>query len=168
MGVQRREVSEVSVSNPDHWPGEFFTWAELTRTSTGIDNTPGPTARLNLQELVSTVLDPLRRHLGRPVRINSGFRSSRVNHQVRGSQRSRHLTGEAADIEVDGLDAHDIVAAIQLANLDYDQVIAYAPERGGHVHIGILASAAARHRRQLLWAPAGTLSYVPYTAGVRP
>lgn len=148
--------------------GEFFTLAEMTRTSTGLENVPGPAVRANMQELVTTVLDPLRRHLGRPVRVNSGFRSLRVNSAVGGSPRSRHLTGEAADIEVDGLDAHDLVEAIQLAELDFDQVIAYAPERGGHVHLGILAGAAARHRRQLLWAPAGTLSYVPYTAGVRP
>jgi len=147
--------------------GEFFGWAEMTKTSTGLDNVPGPTARLNMHELVTTVLDPLRRHLGRPVRVNSGFRSLRVNSAVGGSPRSRHLTGEAADIEADGLDAHDIVEAIHLADIDYDQVIAYAPERGGHVHIGILAGAAARHRRQLLWAPAGSRSYVPYTAGVR-
>lgn len=148
--------------------GEFFTLAEMTRTSTGLDNVPGPAVRANMQELVATVLDPLRRHLGRPVRITSGFRSKQVNRRVGGSPHSRHLDGEAADIKVEGLDAHDIVAAILLAELDFDQVIAYAPERGGHVHIGILAGAAARHRRQLLWAPAGTLSYVPYTAGVRP
>jgi hypothetical protein len=148
--------------------GEFFTLAEMTRTSTGLENVPGPAVRANLQELVATVLDPLRRHLGRPVRITSGFRSKQVNRRVGGSPHSRHLDGEAADIKVDGLDAHDLVEAIQLAELDFDQVIAYAPERGGHVHLGILAGAAARHRRQLLWAPAGTLSYVPYTAGVRP
>jgi len=164
VGVQRREVSEVSMTRL----GQFFSLEEMTRTSTGLENIPGPAARLNMEQLVTSVLDPLRRHLGKPVRVTSGFRSLLVNREVGGSPRSRHLTGEAADIKIDGIDAHDIVEALLLAAPDFDQAIAYAPERGGHVHIGILAGAAARHRRQLLWAPAGSRSYVPYTAGVRP
>jgi len=142
---------------PDDTPraGEFFTWAELCVTSTGMPNVPDATARTNLRFLCSEILDPLRRHLGRPVRVTSGYRSPAVNKAVRGSSKSAHMRGEAADIKVDGLTCTDIVDAIITLGVQYDQVIAYALARGGHVHIGIKAGAGNRQRRELLWAPEG-------------
>jgi zinc D-Ala-D-Ala carboxypeptidase len=145
--------------------GEFFTLAELMVTSTGLPNVPDARSRANLQVLVETVLDPLRRHVGRPVRVRSGFRSLQVNRAVGGSPRSAHLTGEASDIKADGLSALELLEAIVAAGLDFDQVIAYHPSRGGHVHVGIRAGMAGRHRRQLLIAPAGQSGYAPYTLG---
>lgn len=145
--------------------GEFFTLAELLVTSTGLPNVPSSSARLNLKVLVETVLDPLRRHVARPVRVRSGYRSLQVNRAVGGSPRSAHMTGEAADIKVDGMSALELLEAIVAAGLDFDQVIAYHPSRGGHVHVGIRAGMAGRHRRQLLIAPAGQSGYAPYTLG---
>jgi len=145
--------------------GDFFTLAELTTTSTGLPNVPEAAARSNLVELVRVALDPLRRHLGKPVRVRSGFRSLQVNRAVGGSPRSAHLTGEAADLKVTGLSSLELLEAVLAAGLDFDQVIAYAPERGGHVHLGIRAGAAGLHRRQLLLAPAGQSGYAPYTIG---
>lgn len=144
--------------------GEFFTLAELMVTSTGLPNVPDARARANLQVLVETALDPLRRHLGRPVRVRSGFRSPQVNRAVGGSAKSGHLTGEAADIKVDGLDSIALLEAILLADISFDQIIAYHAGRGGHVHIGIKAGAQARHRKQVLLAPLSG-GYVPYVAG---
>lgn len=148
--------------------GKYFSLEELCVTSTGLANVPDSASRNNLKVLVDGFLDPLREHLGRPVRVTSGFRSRSVNGRVGGAPNSYHTRGEAADFKVDGLDAHAIVEAIMLADLDYHQVIAYAPERGGHVHVTYRAADAARGRRQLLWAPAGTMSYVPYTSNCRP
>lgn len=145
--------------------GEFFTLAELMVTSTGLPNVPDARARANLQVLVEAVLDPLRRHLGKPVRVRSGFRSAQVNRTIGGSPRSAHMTGEAADVKADGLDSIALLEAILLADIDFDQIIAYHPSRGGHVHIGIRAGAAARHRKQVLLAPQGTSGYTPYLAG---
>jgi len=154
-------VSHAIQTRLDGRPGDYFTWAELTRTGTGLPNDPGPEHRVNLTILVQHVLDPLRRHLGKPVIVTSGYRSPAVNRAVNGSKSSAHLTGEAADIKVPGLDAHGVVQAILLADIDFDQVIAYAPGRGGHVHVGIKAGAWPRHRKQVLWAPASG-GYEPY------
>ena len=77
-----------------------------------------------------------------------------VNAKIGGSKTSAHMSGNAADIKVVGLDAHQIVEAIRLADLDFDQLVAYSPSRGAHVHIGIRAGQWPRHRHQLLWAPA--------------
>ena len=84
-------------------PGKFFTWDELTRSSAatklGITNKPGPEHRINLRMLVYQCLDPLREHLGRPVRVTSGYRCHEVNDAVGGSVRSFHTRGLAADIK---------------------------------------------------------------------
>lgn len=158
-------MSHAIQTRLDGRPGEFFTWAELSRTSTGLANDPDAAARINLTILVQVILDPLRAHLGRPVRITSGYRSAAVNARIGGSKTSAHMSGEAADIKVDGLadGAHGIVAALRAIHPPggWDQVIAYAPSRGGHVHVGIRAGAWPRHRQQVLWAPAGG-GYVPY------
>jgi uncharacterized protein YcbK (DUF882 family) len=156
-------VSHVTQTRLDGRPGEFFSWAELTRTSTGLPNQPTPEHRTNLQVLVQVILDPLRAHLGRPVRVTSGYRSPEVNTRIGGSKTSAHMSGDAADIKVDGVDAHGIVAALRVIAPPggWDQVIAYAPSRGGHVHVGIRAGAWPRHRQQVLWAPAGG-GYEPY------
>ena len=57
-------------------PGEFFSWAELEASAAaarlGLDNTAPTHARERLAVLVVEVLDPLRRHLQRPVRVTWG------------------------------------------------------------------------------------------------
>jgi len=146
--------------------GEFFTLAELTRTSTGLPNVPTGEARRNLGLLVQHVLDPLRRQVGRPIRVTSGYRCPTVNRAIGGSPQSRHTQGCAADIKAAGMTCHDLIDALRESGIDFDQAIAYANERGGHVHIQIRLAAA--NRKELLWAPAGTLGYLPYTKGVRP
>jgi zinc D-Ala-D-Ala carboxypeptidase len=138
-------------------PGQYFSWSELTRTSTGRPNDPTPAQRDRLRVLVTTVLDPLRVHLGRPVRVTSGYRTPDVNAIIGGSRTSAHMKGEAADIKVGGMDARALVQALLLLDPEFDQIIGYAPERGGHVHVGI----AARPRWQVLWAPAGG-GYTPW------
>lgn len=52
----------------------------------------------NLLKL-ATVLELLRGHINRPIRVNSGMRCAEHNHDVGGSQGSRHLVGLAADID---------------------------------------------------------------------
>ena len=81
---------------------KYFTIDELTASATarkdGIDNTPPAEARKALVELVEAVLDPLREAWGKPIRVNSGYRSAKLNRKVGGATTSQHLRGEAADI----------------------------------------------------------------------
>lgn len=120
-------------------PGEYFTWDELTRSLTasryGIPNTPTPDAALAIIDLVEYVLDPLRRALKRPVAVTSGYRSPELNKRIGGSRTSQHVRGEAVDIRVRGYDARQLARFILDSGLPYDQLIWYAPSRGGHVHI---------------------------------
>ena len=77
---------------------KHFTIKELTRTDTGLPNTPGPEEEKNLTNLVDKVLDPLREVYGKPIYVNSGYRAKRVNSYVGGAATSQHPKGEAADI----------------------------------------------------------------------
>ena len=138
--------------------GQWFSLREMTRTSTGLRNVPPDDAYANLGRLVHTLLDPLRNDLGQPVRVTSGYRSPNVNKAVGGSRTSRHMLGLAADIKVRGMSSSALAERIEELReqgvLDYDQVIAYAASRGGHVHVG-LAPEGSTPRRQMLWAPKG-------------
>ncbi len=133
-------------------PGKFFSWRELTVTSTGLPNDPPPEFKINLRMLCYQCLDPLREHIGRPIHITSGYRSHEVNSKVGGSVRSFHTKGLAADFKVHNLTSSAIMRAVIDSDIPFDQCIAYAPERGGHVHLGF---SMGKHRRQTLWAPKG-------------
>jgi len=147
--------------------GQWFTLGELTRTSTGLSNIPPDEAYANLGRLVETLLDPLRNDLGQPVRVTSGYRSAVVNTAIGGSRTSRHRLGLAADISVRSMDSTTLAERIEQLRqdgfIDYDQVIAYAASRGGHVHVG-LAPEGSTPRRQMLWAPKGG-GYEQYIEG---
>ena len=140
-------------------PGIYFTWSELTSSSTatreGIDNHPTPEHAENLRRLCAEVLDPLRTFLGRPVRITSGYRSLELNKKIGGSTTSRHCSGLAADIKVSGMDAVDIARTVHRMGLPIDQCIWYSPERGGHVHLGLVAEPKTP-RGMYLYAPPGS------------
>ena len=155
-------MSKSLVARCDGEPGEFFTWAELRRNGRGIDNPIPTSARINLTELVQHFLDPIRRYLGEPVIVTSGFRSVALNTAVGGSKTSAHMTGEAVDIKVGGMTSGALLMAFDNFGIrDYDQLIAYAPSRGGHLHLGIKAGAAPRARREKLWARSGG-GYEPF------
>lgn len=131
-----------------------FTLAELTRTSSGIKNEPGPTHLENLRALCEELLEPLRAALGAPVRVTSGYRDALVNARIGGAKNSRHMLGLAADIKSGAGDAAHILRVLhQLDLLELDQAIGYDPAFGGHVHIG-LAPVGVTPRRQYLWRDA--------------
>ena len=123
---------------------------ELTVTSTGLPNNPPARIIPELQRLTRVVLAPLERAVGTRPRVTSGYRSPDVNRAVGGSSSSDHLRGRALDLVVPGLDAEQLAREIHRAGIPYDQLIWYAPSRGGHVHIGVRES----NRRQALEAPA--------------
>ena len=49
------------------------------------------------------VLDELREHFGKPVKITSAARCVSHNHAVGGSAKSKHLQGLACDVQVEGI-----------------------------------------------------------------
>lgn len=105
-----------------------FTIQELTASTTAaakkINNDPTPEAEKNLKLLVDEVLDPLRDAYGKPIRVNSGYRSPALNTAVKGSKTSQHVKGQAADITGGNKDENKkLFELAQELNLPYCQLI---------------------------------------------
>ena len=101
-----------------------FSLEELTVTDhRTLDNTPNYQERANLQRLAE-FLEKVKELLGgKPVMINSAFRSKAVNDACGSKDSSQHRVGCAADIRVPGMTPDEVVKAIIASDLPYDQVI---------------------------------------------
>ena len=103
---------------------EHFTLAELTVTDHRLlDNTPNEGEIENLRRLAA-FLELVKTQLGgRPLMVNSAFRSAAVNAAVGSSDKSQHRLGCAADIRVPGMTPDEVVRSVMTAGLPYDQII---------------------------------------------
>ena len=119
-----------------------FTLAELTHTDhRQFDNTPNAAELANLKRLAE-FLETVKTTLGgKPIMINSAFRSKAVNDAVGSKDTSSHRLGLAADFRVPGLAPDAVVRA--LLKLPFDQIIR---EYDAWTHISI----ADKPRRQAL------------------
>lgn len=109
---------------------KWFTTDELTHSDTAIakkiDNTPTEEVKKNLENLVKYVLDPLREMYGKPIYVNSGYRSEALNKAVGGSKTSQHLcmgTSAAADIDTRTREGNIELFNLIAKNLSFDQLI---------------------------------------------
>ena len=133
-----------------------FTLAEMTKSETALrhdmDNTPGEQEISALKLLAEKVLQPVRDHYGKGVKVNSGFRHPEVNAKVGGSKTSDHCRGQAADIEIPGVANADLAAWIR-DNLEFRQLILefYTPgvPDSGWVHVSYVAE---DNKKQVLTA----------------
>ena len=98
-----------------------FTMEEMVHTDTGLPNEPGQREKQALTDLVNNVLQPARNILNMQIKINSGYRSPAVNTKVKGSKTSRHMKGEAADLDCD--DNAKLFNIIRDIIKDFDQLI---------------------------------------------
>ena len=116
--------------------------AEMVKSETALrhdmDNTPGEAEIENLKRLAEKVLQPVRDHFAKGVKVNSGYRAPEVNAKVGGSKTSDHCKGQAADIEIPGVPNAELAQWIT-ENLDFTQVILefYTPgiPDSGWVHV---------------------------------
>jgi zinc D-Ala-D-Ala carboxypeptidase len=124
-----------------------FSLSEMTKSETALrnnlDNTPGDAEIANLKMLAEKVLQPVRDHYDKGVKVNSGFRHPNVNAAVGGSKTSDHCLGQAADIEIPGVPNHELAEWIK-GNLEYTQLILEFYTRGipdsGWVHVSYVPS----------------------------
>ena len=127
-----------------------FSLEELTHSEIaerlGLDNTPDETVKANLVRL-ARMLEDVRRALGRPIMVNSAYRSPKVNEAVGSKPTSQHCIGCAADIKVPGLTPDNIVKEILKTNIEFDQLIR---EFDSWVHISIPNKFADKPRKQVL------------------
>jgi len=84
---------------------------------------------------------------GKPVMINSGFRSKAVNDSVGSRDTSQHRIGCAADIRVPGMTPNEVVKAIMASDIGYDQLIR---EFDSWTHISVPNTVSTAPRKQVL------------------
>jgi zinc D-Ala-D-Ala carboxypeptidase len=133
-----------------------FTLEEMTKSETAlrydIDNTPNEQEISAMKLLAEKVLQPVRDHFGKGVKVNSGFRNQDVNQKVGGSRNSDHIRGQAADIEIPGIPNAELAEWIK-DNLEFNQLILefYTPgvPDSGWVHVSYIPEA---NRNQVLTA----------------
>ena len=131
---------------------EHFSLEELTFSQTatrhGIDNTPSDEVLANLRGLAN-FLEEIRRIVGRPIIVTSGYRSPELNAVVGGAKHSAHIEGRAADIISPSFGSiPDLAERIAIQDLEFDQIIL---EFGRWVHVAVSESP----RRQILTAIRG-------------
>ena len=114
---------------------DHFTLEELTHTDhRELENIPNETELANLKRLaeflerVKTVLG------GKPIMVNSAFRSKAVNDSVGSKDTSQHRVGCAADLRVPGMTPDEVVKAIIASGIGYDQIIREF-DRWSHISI---------------------------------
>ena len=135
-----------------------FTLEELTHTDhRDLDNTPNDTEKNNLKRLAE-FLEEVKKVLGgKPVMINSAFRSKAVNDAVGSKDTSQHRVGCAADLRIPGMTPDQVVRAVIASNLQFDQVIR---EFDRWTHISIPNHEGDKPRKQaLIIDKAGTRAY---------
>ena len=103
---------------------EHFTLDELTHTDhRELENTPNEQELANLKRLAE-FLEKVKGVLGgKPIMVNSAFRSKVVNDAVGSKDTSQHRVGCAADLRVPGMTPDEVVKAIIASGIGYDQVI---------------------------------------------
>lgn len=105
---------------------EHFNLSEFEKSSTAqrlsIDNEAPAQVIANITDLVTEVLEPLRRIVKKPIVVNSGYRSLELNRALKSKDTSQHVLGQAADIECPGMPNKELAEIIR-DNLQYDQLI---------------------------------------------
>ena len=138
-----------------------FTLEELTRSEVaarnGWDNSPNQEEIANLQRL-AYLLEKVKEAVGgKPVMINSGFRSKQVNDSVGSKDSSQHRIGCAADLRVPGMTPKQVVDACITASVLFDQIILEF-DAWTHISVSTDPTLASRHSR-LIIDKQGTRNY---------
>lgn len=115
----------------------------------GIDNKPGQVELVNMEVIAERIFEPLREWVGGPIRINSFYRSPKLNKAIGGSKRSQHIEGRAMDI--DDTYGHKTNAEMFnyiKQNLDFDQMIWEfgTDDNPNWVHVSYVSEDSNRNR----------------------
>lgn len=100
LGSQRRNVLTSK------WPGVYFQPYEFAVKKTG---------ELKISKELLARLDKLRADFGKPIIINSGFRTKKSNENASGTKDSAHTYGLAADIKLFGYSDSELKDLADLA-----------------------------------------------------
>lgn len=102
---------------------KYFSWDEATITGTGLINEPdGLLIKSNIIKC-SVQMDMLREFIGGAIKINSWYRSERVNSAVGGAKNSAHMSGWAVDFVCPSIPNWIVAKKIEISDIKFDQLI---------------------------------------------
>lgn len=106
---------------------EHITYEEATNSPTAtrlrIKNIPDEAALYRMKILAEECFEPLRKWYGKPIKVNSFYRSPELNKAVGGSTNSQHCKGEAIDISAGSKAENKKLFDWAKSNLIFDQLI---------------------------------------------
>lgn len=106
---------------------EHITYDEATKSPTAtrlkIRNEPDEETLYRMKILAEECFEPLRKWYGKPIKINSFYRSPELNKAVGGSISSQHCKGEAIDISAGSKEENKNLFYWAKSNLIFDQLI---------------------------------------------
>lgn len=105
-------------------PEEFI--RSDTAEKLGIKNTPNA-GQIIAGLALADKMQILRDAIGKPFKINSGFRCRELNSAVGGAPNSWHIQFLACDFNIQGMQPHEAVLAIKATRISVDKVFV---ERG--------------------------------------
>lgn len=132
---------------------KHISFQEATHSDTAvrnaINNTPDAATIEKMKLVAEKCFEPLREWYGKPIRINSFFRSQILNVKVGGSSNSQHCKGEAMDLSAGSRPENKKLYDWCKDNLEFDQLIyEYGDESGPDwVHVSFKAKG---NRKQTL------------------
>ena len=134
-----------------------------TATRLDIDNTPDGYAEANMAAIAYSIFEPLRKWVGGPIKINSFYRSKKLNQAIGGSSRSQHCQGRAMDL--DDTFGHKTNAEMFnyiAENLNYDQIIWEFgdDENPDWVHVSYVSEDENRGRALRAYKEKGKTKYI--------
>ena len=113
-----------------------FTFTEMTKTDSGLDNIPDDMNVIHNLVRLSEFLQIIRNELHLPIIVNSGYRSKEVNESVGGVSSSYHCKGLAADIKCSDMDK--LLAVLHSHLMEIDQLgIYYNKNTQLWFHVGL-------------------------------
>ena len=145
---------------------EHISYKEAVRSDTAdrlnIINLPNESELDNMSIISEKIFEPLRSHVGGPIRINSFFRSVELNKAIGGSSTSQHCKGQAFDLD----DSYGCMTNAEMYkfvkdNLDFDQMIWEFGdnENPNWIHISYVSQKKNRNRCLKAWKEHGRTRY---------
>lgn len=106
---------------------EHISYLEATNSQTalklGINNNPDEATLERMKLVAKECFEKVRAFYGKPIKVNSFYRSPELNKAVKGSKTSQHVKGEAIDLSAGSKEQNKILFDWMRLNLDYDQLI---------------------------------------------
>ena len=128
----------------------------------GIDNEPNDEQMKNMLNIAQEVFEPLRMWVGGPIKINSFFRSPKLNKAIGGSTKSQHCHGQAIDLDdtfgrATNAEMFDFIKK----HLDFDQIIWEFgnDENPDWVHVSYVSEEKNRNRCLKAYKEKGKTQY---------